>query len=213
MWQVLVGEFSARATWAAAAATLSFEDLYNPATGGTDLVVAGGTTTAPIPLSVWRMGTVATRTTGGLDSYPKLAEVSAPELDYASPGWPAVAATTIESWAPYGLNKVVFPVHTAATLNVDYYTGDKILDSSTSYVQLGDEELQAILVYAVWYLNIKSGTDEAFNSTKPLRDMFILAAALRGGKLRKSQLYKDYMGADQGEALPSRDAAPQKGGR
>jgi hypothetical protein len=72
VWQVMVGEFSARATWSAATATLSFEDLYNPATGATDLVVSGGTTTAPIPLSVWRVGTVATRTTGGLDSYPKL---------------------------------------------------------------------------------------------------------------------------------------------
>ena len=216
VWQVLVGEFSSKATWSAATATLSFEDLYNPSTGATDLVVTGGTTTAPLPLSVWKVAKASAYTTGGLATYPKLDEVSAVELDYANPGWPAVAATTIESWAPYGLNKVVFPVHTAATLAVDYYRGDIPLPTSlteTGYVQLGEEELQAILAYAMWQLNLKCGTEEAFTTTKPLRDIFLVAAQLRDVKLRGSALYKDYMGNDQGESMPSRDAVPQKGGR
>ena len=211
VWQVLVGEFSTQATWAAASAADSLEESYDPSSGA--MTWAIGTATAPLPLSIWRIGTVGTYTTQGLATYPKVTQVSAPELDYSSPGWRALAATTLESWAPYGLNKVVFPVHTSVTLAVDYFRGDKPLPLATSYIQLGDEEVQAILSYAVWQLNIKCGTSEAFELTKPLGEMLVLAAQLRNQKLRGTQLYKDFLGADKGESEPSRDAAPQKGAR
>jgi hypothetical protein len=140
-------------------------------------------------------------------------QASLPEYDYGYPGWRTGTATTPSLWAPCGINKIVFYPRSSVTLRLDYYTGDRLLNDEEDTVQLGDEELNRVLDYAVWQLNIKSGTEEAFNTTNPLRALFLLAASLRNQKLRGSQLYKDYMGADRAELQPKREATPQAGGR
>lgn len=214
LWQLLVGEFSYQSKIAPASLGDEVEDLYFPATATSDMVVPETATQAPLPLSVWRIGTdVQTTTTGALQVFDKLVQATLPEYDHGYPGWRTGSATTPAYWAPAGLNKVIFYPRPNTYLRIDYYSGDRFLTSGASYVQLGDEELNRIIDYAVWQLNIKCGTEEAFNLTNPLKELFLLAASTRNSKLRGSQLYKDYMGADRGEMQPDRDAAPQKGGR
>lgn len=214
VWQLLVGEFSAQAKWAPADLGDEIEDLYYPSSGGREFLIPGTATQAPLPLSVWRVGTdVTTNSTATLNSFAKLIQASLPELDYGYPGWRTGTAATPEYWCPAGLNKIVFYPRPNTHLRLDYYTGDQLLVAEGDYVQLGDEELNRILDYAVWQLNVKSGTEEAFTTTKPLRELFLLAAGLRNQKLRGSQLYKDFMGDDRGETQPDRDAVPQKGAR
>ena len=214
VWQLLVGEFSTQSQLSTSALGGEVEDLYYPATGTSDMVVAGSTATAPLPLSVWRVGTdVQTHTTGSLFTFNKLVQVTLPELDHGSPGWRTGSASTPAYWAPSGLNKIIFSPRPNTYVRLDYYRGDQLLVEESDYVQLGDEELNRILDYAVWQLNIKSGTQEAFTNTEPLKQLFQAAAMLRNSKLRGSQLYKDVMGADRGETQPERDAEPQRGAR
>lgn len=214
VWQLLVGEFS----YSAQMTTYqdSFDQLY--AVGGTTgtcyLKVVESTADAPYPLSVWRVGRdTATHTTGSLYAFPKLVQASVLDLDNISTSWVTTATATADYWCPAGVNRIVWAPVPNTPVRVDYYRGDRLLDDDADYVQLGDEELNRILDYAVWQLNVKSGTEEAFNNTNPLKGLFGLAAKLRNQKLRQSQLYKDVMGGDYGEAQPSREAAPQAGGR
>lgn len=214
VWQLLVGEFSTQSQLSTSALGDEVEDLYYPATGTSDMVVVESTATAPLPLSVWRVGTdVQTHTTGSLYAFSKLTPVSLPELDHGKPGWRTGTAAAAEYWAPCGLNKIIFSPRPNSYVRLDYYRGDQLLVEEGDYVQLGDEELNRILDYAVWQLNVKSGTQEAFNNTKALREQMLKAAGLRNSKLRGSQLYKDVMGADRGETQPERDAEPQQGAR
>jgi len=214
VWQVLVGEFSTQAQLATGSLGGEVEDLYYPATGTSDMVVAHSTATAPLPLSVWRVGTdVQTHTTGSLYTFSKLVQVTLPELDYGSPGWRTGTAAAADSWAPCGLNKIIFSPRPNSYVRLDYFRGDQPLTAEADYVQLGNEELNRVLDYAVWQLNVKSGTEEAFTSSEPLKQLFLTAANLRNTKLKGSLLYKRFMGQDRGENQPTREAANVKGAR
>lgn len=212
VWQLMVGEFSNQTQFPVASITGEVEDLYYPATGTSDMQDVADPT--GIPLSVWRVGTdVTTHVTGELYAFGKLIESSVPEFDTGYPGWRTGSASTAEYWAPCGLNKIVFYPRPNTPLRIDYYKGSQLLVEETDYIQLGNEELNRILDYAVWQMNVKSGTEEAFNNTEPLRALFKAAAELRNSKLRGSQLYKDFMGEDRGEGEPGRDMPPQEGAR
>lgn len=214
VWQLMVGEFSTQAQMSTSVLGGEVEDLYYPATGTSDMVVVQSTATAPLPLSVWRVGTdVQTHTTGSLYSFPKLIEASLPEFDHGYPGWRTGSTGTPEYWAPCGLNKIIFYPRPNTWIRLDYYRGDQPLTEESDYVQLGNEELNRILDYAVWQLNIKCGTQEAFANTEPLKQLFEAAAQFRNAKLRGSLLYKSFMGEDRGEGQPGREATPKAGAR
>jgi hypothetical protein len=214
VWQLLTGEFSSQGKVAPSDISSEFYSLYNPSSGAMTMVLPGTSTAAPLPLSVWRIGTdVTTNTTGALNSFAKLVQASLPELDYGYTNWRTGTAATPEYWVPNGLNQVVFYPRPSTHVRVDYYRGTQLLVAETDAVQLGDEELNRILDYAVWQLNIKAGTEEAFGTTGPLRELFLLAAQLRNSKLRGSQLYKDFLGGDRGEVQPDRNANAQNGAR
>ena len=214
VWQLLVGEFQATGVLLSSGISQEVAELYNPATGTVNIVYETGTTTANVvPLSVRRLGTIVHTTTGSLYSYPKLQQLSMPDLDYGYSGWRTGTAATPDYWAPYGINKVVFYPRPNTNIKVDYYKGSRLLNSNSDYIQLGDEEINRILDYAVWHLSVKSGTEEAFGTTNPLKDMFMAAAELRNQKLRTLQLYKDFLGSDYGESQPFRAADPQGAAR
>lgn len=214
VWQLLVGEFSVEGKISTTNLPQEFVKLYDPAGTAVSIEVTNGTTANVLPLSVWRIGTdVTAHTTGSLYTFNKLVQQSLPDLDHAYSGWRTGSASTAEYWVPQGVADVVFSPRPNTPVKLDYYKGSRLLDAASDYVQLGDEELNRILDYAVWQLNFKSGTQEAFQNTGPLKEMFILAATLRNAKLRASKLYKDFLGSDYGEAEPSREADTQKGGR
>ena len=216
VWQLLVGEFSARAVIDTYGNEEVFQLVFNPTNGTFQDWLTDTTSTwtdTPLPLSVWRVGTIATYTTSGFAERPWLTQFDVKHEDYGNPGWTTATTTQAESWAPWGINMLVFNPHTPVPLSADYYVGDRILRRDDDYVQLGDEERQAILAYGVWQLNVKNGVTEAFLTSEPLKQLFLIAANTRNAKLRGSRLYKRWMGMDTGDAAPLRDAQPAKGAR
>lgn len=228
IWHLMVGEFSYAAFATGTAGENILMTLFNPATGATPLYVyttGTATTTAPVSLSINRVGTVATQTTetgvgdaittSTRSTYPKLTQVSVPDLDYQWGGWHTATTSVTEYWAPWGLNQMVVPAIPSSEIRVDYYRADRLLVADADYIQLGDEELNKILAYALWQLNFKSGTEEAFKNTAPLRELFLFAATTRNQRLRSSQLYRDFMGADYGVSQSEllKETIPQKAAR
>lgn len=214
VWQLLVGEFQATGVLLSSGISQEVAELYAPASSTIYIKQEAATTVETnMPLSILRMATVVHTTTGVLYSYPKLQQISWPDLDHGFSGWKTGTADTPNYWTPFGVNKVVFSPRPNANIKVDYYRGDRLLNANSDYIQLGDEEINRILDYAVWQMNVKSGTEEAFGTTSPLKDMFIFAAEFRNQKLRSTQLYKDFLGPDYGESQPLREAEKQKAAR
>jgi hypothetical protein len=214
VWHLLVGEFQATGVLLSSGISQEVAELYVPGSSTINIKQETATTSsANMPLSILRMATVVHTTTGALFSYPKLQQISWPDLDYGFSGWKTGTAGTPDYWLPFGVNKVIFSPRPNQTIKVDYYRGDRLLNVNTDYIQLGDEEINRILDYAVWQMNVKSGTEEAFGTTGPLKELFMFAAEFRNQKLRSSQLYKDFLGADYGEAQPLREAVKQKAAR
>jgi hypothetical protein len=136
------------------------------------------------------------------------------ELDQGFYGRQSASSGTPDWWAPFGIDRVVIypPASTTQTVNMQYYSADVRLGlDEATYLDMGDEEIQALLNYAQWVLAFKEGLTEAFENTRPLKEMFLLAARLRNAKLRGIALYKNYMGNDRDEDKPTRDATPQEG--
>jgi hypothetical protein len=214
VWQLLVGEFQTSGVLLNNHMFDEIVELYDPSNGTVDIKVESNTSSAnAIPLSLRRLATIVHTTTGSLYTYPKLIQLSIPDLDFGYTGWRTGNQDTPNYWAPYGINQVIFYPEPDRDIKVDYYRGDRLLNADTDYIQLGDEEIERILDYAVWNMNVKSGTEEAFGTTSPLKDMFLAAAELRNQKLRSLQLYKDFLGADLGEQQPFRAATPQGAAR
>jgi hypothetical protein len=136
------------------------------------------------------------------------------ELDQGFYGRQSATSGTPEYWAPFGVDRVLIypPASTTQTVNIQYYSADpRIGLSSSLYLDIGDEEIQALLNYAQWVLSFKEGLTEAFENVDPLKEIFLLAARLRNAKLRGTSLYKNYMGNDRDETKPTRDATEQGG--
>jgi len=214
VWQLLAGEFSVEGRLSTGTLNDEFISLYDAASSAVSIVATNGTTAQPVPLSVWRIGTdVQTHTTGSLYAFSKLVQASLPELDHGYYGWRTGTATTAEYWVPQGVNALVFYPRPNTYVKLDYFKGAQLLTVDGDYVQLGGEELNRIMDYAVWQLNFKAGTEEAFKNTKPLKQLFMFAAEFRNKKLRNTQLYKNYLGADRGERQPKGEAETQNGAR
>jgi hypothetical protein len=119
------------------------------------------------------------------------------ELDMGSPGWRGVTGTPYY-WAPDGLNWfAVSPAPLSGSLQVDGYADSFQLQNSDSWVDLGDEELLRILEYAQWYLSFKEGVKEAVNNPETLMQHMMEAAGMRNARLRRSSLYREYMGRNR----------------
>lgn len=229
VWQLLVGEFSAEGFVDPDDAEFvdSIKKLVDIDTGtSTTFQLIETTDTVPLPrnLSIrraWRVGTATTvvGTTTATYTYEiPLHQIAEEELGYEHQDWVGdTASTAPDYWFPGGVNLVGFYPRAAGgvgqehTVYLEYYSGSRILNHYSDYLQLGAEEVDRILDYSVWHLNIKSGTDEAFKNTSPLKPLFMMAAKLRNSKLRGSQLYKDYQGSDYGESLPDRDPGKPDG--
>lgn len=106
--------------------------------------------------------------------------------------------TTIQWFAPVGLYVIrVWPGNRAnATLIVDGMAATPILTSDTQYVQLGEEDLDALLDEALHISAFKHGGD-LFLSTIPLHQNFLRTAAERNSRLLVSRAFKMYAGLDR----------------
>jgi hypothetical protein len=144
-------------------------------------------------------------------------------LDASFPGWEKHTTLTASGvgsapryWAPAGTTRIaVYPADTAVlnrgngprTLAVDGISCANVLVASDDFFDLGDEELTAILGYALHVLSFSKGA-EALSGTRPLYLAFLKAAADRNAIFAASSIYRRMMGLDWTRiAYPLRAAA------
>lgn len=93
-------------------------------------------------------------------------------------------------WAPVGLSLVqLYPAHpTAGSLEVDGVRNTPVLTADGDFVDLGPEELDTLLGYALHAAAFKAGP--AFlERTKPALEQFIKTAAARNALLKTTRWY------------------------
>lgn len=161
-------------------------------------------TTAGVPW-VTVPGSAITFSTRVERSSTPLFKVSLFELDMAKPGWQAQTTTTggavptsIKFWAPAGLKKIaIWPIDAAGstTLTFDGVALTPTLSADGDYIDIGQEELNTILGYAVHILCFKRG-GEQFLKTKPMYDEFVKVAATRNALLGAAEPFKSILGGD-----------------
>jgi hypothetical protein len=195
VWQLLTGEWTAE---------------YSQAIPADTDVVSVDTTAYPVPMGVIRIRRAVGTATTGTPLYP----MSLFEMDQETHQRPSADSGTVEHWAPLGYDSFVVhpPASTTQTVGIMYLSADPRVNlDDTTYIDLGDEEIQSIVEYAHWFLTFKEGMDEAFENTSPLKDLFLTAARLRNHKLRNTAPYRDYLAMPRDEGTPSRDIKEQEG--
>lgn len=127
------------------------------------------------------------------------------ELDMGYPGWRNLSGTPYY-WAPDALDKfAVSPAPSAGAFQIEGYAEPIVLTSNNSFIDLGDEELLRILDYAQFYCAFKEGVKEASDNVEGLKSQHMEAAGKRNARLRKSTMYREFMGRQREEAeRPSR---------
>jgi hypothetical protein len=144
-------------------------------------------------------------------------------LDLSFPGWErhttltaAGVGTAPRYWAPAGMARLaIYPADTTIlaggngprTLAIDAIVCANVLVAGTDYLDLGDEELTALLGYALHVLSFSKGAD-ALAATRPLYLAFLKAAADRNAVFAASSLYRKITGLDWTRlAYPLRSAS------
>lgn len=135
------------------------------------------------------------------------------QLDQLAPGWEnssAPAATSCRFWAPVGLTVIAlspadaFPAQQAIT--VDGIVAAPVLVNGGDFLDLGDEEINTLLGYALHVLSFAKGIS-AIAATRPLYVAFIKAAADRNAVFAASSVYRKLIGLDFTRfAVPMKDA-------
>lgn len=133
-------------------------------------------------------------------------------LDCGRPSWEGETTTTtgcpstVKMWAPVSIDLVViWPASTpGVTLTIDGMAQTPVLVNPGDFVDLGQEEHNQLLGYALHAAAFKLG-GEIFESTMPLYKSWITAAGERNAQFKASSLYRRVLNIDEGrEALPLR---------
>lgn len=136
-----------------------------------------------------------------------LTPTSTPELDLSFGSWEGTAGTP-EYWAPEGLSLVaIYPVpSTSATVVLEGFSDAPWLTTDADFIDIGDDDLNALLEYGHHYLTFKEGGQE-FKSSQPDFQSFLNQGAEKNGKLRATTFYRKWMGQDH-EATQRRSSTP-----
>ncbi len=153
----------------------------------------------------------------------ELNPISLAGLDLTFPGWEAHTTLTAPSgltapryWAPAGMGRLaVYPADTTVvaggngprTLAVDGIISANVLVSAGDFLDMGDEELTALLGYALHVLSFSKGA-AALQATRPFYLAFLKAAADRNAVFAASSFYRKVIGQDWTRlAYPLRSAS------
>lgn len=134
-----------------------------------------------------------------------LEQTSLTELDNGRPNWEnektnsgGSVPTRPALWAPAGLTLMaIWPADAAGSnsLVIDGVRATPTLARTDDYIDIGQEELNAILGYALHAVSLKAG-GSIFRATLPHYKTFITAAADKNDRLRASNMYRWAMGLD-----------------
>ncbi len=145
-------------------------------------------------------------------------------LDRSTPNWEGTTTATSGApsrptmWAPVGLTEIAIYPADATVLGspcvVDGVRSTTILVNGGDFLDLGDEEINTLLGYALHVLSFYKGA-EALKMTRPLMVAFLQAAIKRNAIFAAGDAYRKIVGKDwtryidpmeQGTA-PQQDAA------
>lgn len=125
-----------------------------------------------------------------------LMQTSLPELDYMNPAWVGVTGVP-EFWAPNGINEIaVYPAPVGGVLLLEGMSEAPWLLSSGAFIDLGDEELTALLQYGQHFLSFKEAGAE-LEATTPLMQAFLAAGGDRNARLRATSFYRRWAGLNR----------------
>lgn len=127
------------------------------------------------------------------------------DWDQGNPYWMADRSDPVE-WAPVGLT--MFAIHPADSrgnqgLVVDGVSATPQLSAASDYIDIGQEDFNAILGYIQHIAVFKEGGEE-FKGSMDLFKRFMQQAAKHNAKLRATMRYRHIMGVDESEASKPR---------
>lgn len=144
-----------------------------------------------------------------------LEKVTKADLDWTIPNWRGTTTATVGApdrplyWAPLSVSLlVIYPADAAGfnALLVDGVRATPLLVNGTDYVNLGQEEHDVLLGYALHVLSFKWG-GQLFVATYPGWQAFLAAMAQRNRQLAASAFYRQV----QGKVAPVGLPGPERG--
>ncbi len=129
-------------------------------------------------------------------------------LDRLVPNWQGVNTASGGStptqpvyWCPVGLTEIqiypkIDPSLLGTNATIDGVRSTPLLVNPGDYLNMGDEEISALLGYALHVLCFAKGID-ALARTKPMWVTFIRTCALRNASFAASSLYRKMIGYDR----------------
>ncbi len=134
-----------------------------------------------------------------------MAQSSLTEMDAGKPGWQSQMTddggdvpTTPQIWLPLSIDLIgIWPADAVGghTLTVDGISQTPRLTSDGDYINIGTDEFNALLGYALHVLALKEG-GERFEATMPLFKEFLSAAAEENDQLATSSFFRQFIGTD-----------------
>lgn len=121
--------------------------------------------------------------------------VSLHQLDELNPAWQADTAGTLTKVATVGLDNIALNPTLAADTTVIFEIIRKapILTADDDYVQMGEEDIIAIIDYAHFVCALKEGTSE-LQTAYPNFQRFLAHAASYNSRLAKLSVYRQLLG-------------------
>lgn len=163
----------------------------------------------PSPASPWipLPGSLTYGTRVSFAGRPNLELTSIPELNRLHPRWRGETTasggpvpSTPRRWAPVGMTQLaIWPADASGgnSLLVDGCASTPILTLPGDFVDLGDQDLNAITGLALYIASFKRGA-MALQAAQPLFSDFMTAALKQNDRLRYSLYFRKILGLDKG---------------
>ncbi len=136
--------------------------------------------------------------------------ISINEIGIFTSNWTQDTSATPIQWIPLGLNKIaLYPILTTnITAYVDnlYYATIPLTDAD--YIQLGEEDMDALIDYCQFAATIKEGGAE-LQAAMPLLKNFLSNAAKYNSKLQHSATFRRILGMPGGGQENQRPASDE----
>lgn len=146
-----------------------------------------------------------------------LAESSLADMDNGHPGWQSQntdsggsVPTEPKKWLPLSIDMIaIWPADADGghILTVDGVMATPILQFQDSFINIGEDELDVVLGYALHICALKEG-GERFAATQQYFKDFLAAAAEENDLLTQSAMFKAFLGMNENYQTPPNRGMP-----
>lgn len=125
--------------------------------------------------------------------------VALSEIGEFAPTYQSTAAGTPLTWIPMGLNQIALYPQPAVAFDatVDYIRQAPVPLVASDNIQMGEEDLAALVDYATWAARLKEGGQE-LQDAMPLLQAFLRQAGKYNSRLLSSSIYRKLIGMPAG---------------